>query len=43
VAHVCEELRLVLARDLQFMALLCDLTEQAGILDGERRLGGKRL
>jgi hypothetical protein len=33
VAHVGEELRFVLARDLEFAALLLDLAEQPRVLD----------
>ena len=36
VAHVGQELRLVLAGDLELVALLLDLLEQARIVDGER-------
>ena len=43
VAHVGEELRLVLAGDLQLPALLLDLAEQARILDRQGRLLGKGL
>ena len=41
VAHVGQELRLVLARDLELTALLLDLGEQAHVLDGDHRLGGE--
>ena len=43
VAHVGEELRLVLARDLELAALLLDLAEQARVLDRDHRLGGEGL
>src|SRR4051812_39071639 len=43
MAHVGEELRLMLAGHLQFAALLLDLSEQSGILDRHGRLGCKRL
>ena len=43
VAHVGEELRLVVARDLELAALVLELLEQASILDGHRRLVRKRL
>ena len=43
VAHVGDELRLVLARDLKFSALLGDLLEQTHILDGNQRLVGEGL
>ena len=38
VAHVGEELRLVLARFGKLLALFLDLVEQTDILDGDRRL-----
>ena len=38
VAHVGEELRLVLARELELAALFLDLGEQVGILDRQHRL-----
>ena len=43
VAHIGEELRLVLACLCELPALLLDLAEQARVLDSEHRLGGKRL
>ncbi len=43
VAHVGEELRLVLARDLELPALLVDLAEQARVLDRQHRLRGEGL
>ena len=43
MAHVGEELRLVLARDLELAALLLDLAEQAGVLDRQRGLRGEGL
>ena len=43
VAHIGEELRLVLARDLELPALLVDLAEQARVLDRQHRLGGEGL
>ena len=43
VAHVGQELRLVLARHLELAALLLDLGEQAHILDGDDGLGGEGL
>ncbi len=43
VAHVGQELRLVLAGALQLPALLLDLAEQAGILDCQGRLLGNGL
>ena len=43
VAHVGDELRLVLAGDLKFAALLGDLLEQTHILDGNQRLVGEGL
>ena len=43
VAHVGEELRLVLARDLELPALLVDLRKQVGVLDRQHRLGGEGL
>src|SRR5262249_44656913 len=43
VAHVGDELGLVLARDLELAALLCDLLEQTGVLQSDRRLVGEGL
>src|SRR5689334_434509 len=43
VAHVGEELRLVLARDLELATLLLDLAEQARVLNRQYRLRGKGL
>ena len=43
VAHVGEELRLVLARDLELPALLLDLAEQPRVLDRQHRLRRERL
>ena len=43
VAHIGEELRFVLAFDLELAALLVDLAEQARVLDGQHRLGGEGL
>ena len=43
VAHVGQELGLVLAGDRELAALLLDLAEEPGVLDGQRRLGGERL
>ena len=43
VAHVGEELRLVLARDRELLALLLDLVEQVGVLDRHHRLVGEGL
>ena len=43
MAHVGDELRLVLARDLQLAALLRDLLEQAGVLNCQHRLRTERL
>ena len=43
MAHVGDELRLVLARDLQLAALLGDLLEQAGVLKRDDRLVGEGL
>ena len=43
VAHVGQELRLVLAGDRELAALLLDLAEQPGVLDGQRRLRGEGL
>jgi hypothetical protein len=37
VAHIGEELRFVLARDLELVALLADLGKQVRILDRQRR------
>ncbi len=41
VAHVGQELRLVLARDLELAALLLDLGEQPHVLDGDHGLVGE--
>ena len=41
VAHVGEELRLVLARHLELATLFLYLGEQAHVLDGDNRLGGE--
>ena len=41
VAHVGEELRLVLARLGELAALFLDLEEQARVLDRQHRLGGE--
>ena len=43
MAHVGDELRLVLAGDFKLAALLGDLLEQAGVLEGYCRLFGKGL
>src|SRR5262249_9415703 len=43
VAHAREELRLVLARQLQLAALVLDLVEQPHVLDRDRSLVGERL
>ena len=43
MAHVGDELRLVLAGDLQLAALLRDLLEQAGVLECDGRLVGEAL
>ena len=43
VGHVGEELGLVAARRLELPALVRDLAEEAGVLDGQRRLGGEGL
>ena len=43
MAHVGDELRLVLARDLKLAALLGDLLEQARVLDGDDGLVGEGL
>ena len=43
VRHVGQELRLVLARRLQLLALLPNLLEQTRVLDGKHRLAGERL
>jgi hypothetical protein len=43
VAHAGDELRLVLARQLQLAALVLDLAEQAGVLDSQHGLGCERL
>ena len=41
VAHIGEELRLVLARERKRAALLLDLAEQPGVLDRQHRLAPK--
>jgi hypothetical protein len=43
VAHIGEELRLVLAGDLELAALVLDLVEQPRILDRQHRLRGECL
>ena len=43
MGHVGEELGLVAAGGLELPALVRDLAEQAGVLDGERGLRGERL
>ena len=43
MAHIGEELRLVLARLRELPALVLDLMEQARVLDCQHRLGGKGL
>ena len=43
MAHVGDELRLVLARDLQLAALLGDLLEQTRVLQRDSRLVGEGL
>src|SRR5262245_63843655 len=43
MAHARNELRLVLARQLQLAALLLDLVEQPYVLDCDHRLVGERL
>ena len=43
VGHVGEELGLVAAGRLELPALVRDLAEQAGVLDGEGGLGGEGL
>ena len=43
MAHIGEELRLVLARNLECAALLFNLAEEARVLDREHRLGRKGL
>jgi hypothetical protein len=43
MAHVSDELRLVLARDLELAALLGDLPKQASVLHGDRGLGSEGL
>ena len=43
VAHIGEELRLVLARDFELPALFLDLREQIGVLDRQHRLRRKGL
>jgi hypothetical protein len=43
VAHIGEELRLVLARLFKLPALVLDLVEQPSILDRQHRLSRKRL
>ena len=42
VGHVGQELRLVAARGLELLALVRDLAEESGVLDGESGLGGER-
>src|SRR5215831_10389088 len=41
VGHIRQELRLVLAGDFELMTLVRELPKEAGVLDGESRLGGK--
>ena len=43
VAHVGQELGLVPVGGLQLAALVLDLPEEAGVLDGQRRLAGEGL
>ena len=43
VRHVGQELRFVLARDLELLALFADLLEQARVLDRQYRLVGEIL
>ena len=43
MAHIGEELRLVLTRDLELAALLLDLAEQARVLNRDHRLRGEGL
>jgi len=43
VAHIGEELRLVLARGFELPALVLDFVEKARVLDCQHRLGGKGL
>ena len=43
MAHIREELRLMLACNLELAALLLDLAEQARVLDREHGLGRKGL
>src|SRR5262249_24425646 len=43
VAHVGEELGLVLARNFELATLLIDFGEQVGVLDRQHRLGGEGL
>src|SRR6516165_7001412 len=43
MAHAGDELRLVLARQLELTALVLDLAEQARVLDRQHRLGRERL
>ena len=43
MAHVGDELRLVLAGDLKLAALLRDLLEQARVLEGDHGLVGEGL
>src|SRR5262245_44688906 len=43
MAHARDELRLVLARQLQLAALVLDLAEQARVLDRKHRLRGEGL
>ena len=41
MAHIGEELRLVLARDFELTALVLDFVEQPHVLDGDHRLIGE--
>ena len=43
MAHIGEELRLVLARDLELPALFLDLAEQARVLNRQHRLRSEGL
>jgi hypothetical protein len=43
MAHAGDELRLVLARQLQLAALVLDFVEEAHIFDGDHRLISKGL
>ena len=43
VAHIGEELRLVLARDVELAALVLDLVKQSRVLDRQHRLRGEGL